>query len=322
MRLSVAMTTYCGAPFVQAQLASLFAQVRPADEVVIVDDHSPDNTAELVATFIATHNLSNWTLWVNEQNLGYKANFKKAIGLTTGDLIFLADQDDVWHADKLQVMEQVFDANHTCQALSTSFDYIDGNDLPISVVPIPKMSNQNLIKRPIRKGAIEQIHFSELVSYNISPGCTMAFRAQCKDVYLAHTLCAVVHDWELNFVSAMQDGCYFLNVALIDYRIHSNNAVGIPGVGGEPVQRSAYAYRLCVAKQMRDYTTSFRAYQPLLSESKQRILQQQLSFVAYRYEALKSKKLHKLIALHKFAKNYSASVTTKGRIADLLCIFK
>ena len=103
-KISVAMTTYNGARFVEKQLASLLAQTRPADEVIILDDRSTDGTPGIVTRFIKKNSPVSWHFSVNEKNLGYKENFYHAVGRTTGDLIFLCDQDDVWHSNKIEAM--------------------------------------------------------------------------------------------------------------------------------------------------------------------------------------------------------------------------
>lgn len=323
MRISIAMTTYRGARFVERQLQSLLNQSRAADEVIIIDDCSTDNTAEVVASFIESHSLSNWHFRVNENNLGYKANFKLAISQTTGDYIFLADQDDVWHPDKLERMAEILGKHPECRSLNTGFRYIDGEGAPIATTPVPGMSNCNLIKRPIAPGALEKITFEELTSYNISPGCTMAFSTELKKLYLTHTVCGVVHDWEINFLAALSEGCYFWNEPLIDYRIHDSNAVGIPGVSAEnQVDRGSYIHRLAVAKQMLDYTACFRVYEASFTPEQKEIYKAQLAFVTARYQALAGKSMFRLLALYRYRKNYKNSVTTKGRLADIACVLR
>lgn len=323
MRLSVAMTTYRGARYVEEQMASLLAQTRQADEVIITDDCSGDNTAGIVSSFIESHSLSNWHFSVNDRNLGYKQNFKEAISRTTGDIIFLCDQDDIWQPDKLAEMEQVFAANPQCKALNTGFSYIDGAGTPIEITPAPGKCNNNLIKREIAPGVLERIEFDEITAYNITPGCTMAFRAELKAIYLQRTVCGVVHDWELNLIAALLNGCYFLNRSFIHYRIHGNNVIGIPGMGEKGnVNRGAYSYRLSIARQMKEWTDCFCVYMDLLDDVQKQALARQVAFVNARYEALLSKKIIRILSLYRYYLNYRNSVTRKGRLADLVCIFQ
>jgi glycosyltransferase involved in cell wall biosynthesis len=104
---SVAMCTYNGARFVGAQLASIAAQTRPPDELVVCDDRSPDETASIVERFASDASFPV-RLHINELNLGTTKNFERAISLCTGDLIALCDQDDVWLPSKLARLEAEF----------------------------------------------------------------------------------------------------------------------------------------------------------------------------------------------------------------------
>ena len=105
LKISIAMATYNGAAYLQEQLDSFLAQTRLPDEVVITDDCSTDETLEIIKGFeeSAPFNV-HWEQ--NEHNLGYTGNFNKALIKTTGDLVFLSDQDDVWFRDKLEQVER------------------------------------------------------------------------------------------------------------------------------------------------------------------------------------------------------------------------
>src|SRR4051794_15860948 len=92
---SVAMCTYNGARFIGAQLASVAAQTRTPDELIVCDDRSTDETVAIVQKF-ADSAPFRVRLHVNEENLGSTKNFERAVSLCEGDLIALCDQDDVW----------------------------------------------------------------------------------------------------------------------------------------------------------------------------------------------------------------------------------
>ena len=100
-RVSVVMTTYNGQKYLREQMDSLREQTMPIDEVIIMDDCSTDHTPDLVSAYIKEYNLKGWNLVQNEQNQGWKKNFKSGFDLATGDYIFPCDQDDIWHPDKV-----------------------------------------------------------------------------------------------------------------------------------------------------------------------------------------------------------------------------
>src|SRR5688572_4651531 len=94
------MCTYNGEAYLLAQLQSIAAQTSPPDELVICDDGSTDATVDIAQAFAAGVPFPV-RLYTNERTVGSTKNFEKAIGLCTGDVIALADQDDVWRPEKL-----------------------------------------------------------------------------------------------------------------------------------------------------------------------------------------------------------------------------
>ena len=128
--ISIAMTTYNGEKYIERQLESIFSQTLPADEIIICDDASKDRTVEIINRFIEKNQTDKIRLVHNQENLGYIRNFHKAISLTRGDYIFLADQDDVWHADKIEQTLQVLkDKNASVVCTNCSLIDDEGNDI-------------------------------------------------------------------------------------------------------------------------------------------------------------------------------------------------
>src|SRR4029079_17285220 len=89
-----------GARFLPEQLRSIAAQTRPPDELIVCDDRSTDETAQVIEAFAATAPFPV-RLVRNEERLGSTRNFERAVSLCDGSLIALADQDDSWHPEKL-----------------------------------------------------------------------------------------------------------------------------------------------------------------------------------------------------------------------------
>lgn len=99
-RISVCLAAYNGRDYVREQLASILAQLGPADEVIVVDDASRDDTAVVVKGV----DDPRIQLYVNEDNLGYVRTFERALGLARGEYIFLSDQDDLWLPGRAEQM--------------------------------------------------------------------------------------------------------------------------------------------------------------------------------------------------------------------------
>lgn len=98
--ISVCMTAYNGAEHIKEQLESILPELAPEDEVVIVDDGSTDGTREVLESIEDPR----VRVILNEKNLGYVRNFEKALTLSTGDVIMLSDQDDIWIPGRVNLM--------------------------------------------------------------------------------------------------------------------------------------------------------------------------------------------------------------------------
>ena len=79
------MAAYNGGAFVEAQLHSILAQLKPQDEVVIVDDGSTDDTLQRIAQI----GDARIRLLRHEKNAGVVATFEDALRSATGDVLFL-----------------------------------------------------------------------------------------------------------------------------------------------------------------------------------------------------------------------------------------
>ena len=106
--ISVAIAVFNGEKFILELLESIASQTHKVDEIIVCDDCSTDNTLKILDTFKFKHTYLNIRIIVNRHQLGVSKNFSKAIKLSKGDLIFLADQDDIWHNDKVQTMLGAF----------------------------------------------------------------------------------------------------------------------------------------------------------------------------------------------------------------------
>ena len=223
MKLSVALAAYNGAPYITEQLLSILNQERPADEVILVDDGSTDGTDRIINTFLERYQPKNWYFFRNEKNLGYVRNFRRALSRTTGDLILLCDQDDIWYPHRTKLIEELFLSHPEIRVLDTSFQLMNEDGNNYEVPPKRGWINNNLLRAvPTREG-LARIPLGYVLQRNISCGCTMAFTSSVRNVYLKHSPGRIQHDWEINILGALQDGLYYLDRRLIRYRIHGNN---------------------------------------------------------------------------------------------------
>ncbi len=99
-RVSVALATYNGAQYIEAQLNSLASQTLLPAELVVSDDGSTDETLAIIRAF-ALHAPFAVRIVDKQERLGFGDNFLFAVAQCQYDLIALCDQDDVWLSNKL-----------------------------------------------------------------------------------------------------------------------------------------------------------------------------------------------------------------------------
>lgn len=218
MKISVAIATYNGERYIKAQLESILNQDMPVDEVIICDDRSTDNTLDVVEEFIKENGLANWKVYKNPKNLGFSRNFFNAISKTTGDIIFLADQDDVWLPNKVSVMCGIMSQNPGILALSSRYSLIDSSGRDIQ--------NSGIINVEIKDdGAKVPVSVGSLIGCSYIRGCATCFRASLKSSLIDINLDDLLaHDWLINILASLKGENYIVNKILFKYRYHGDNA--------------------------------------------------------------------------------------------------
>lgn len=127
--LSVALATYNGQQYLKAQLESIAKQTAAPSELVVADDGSSDGTMTIVHDFAKSASFPVRTIQ-NQARLGYRVNFMQAAAACNSDLIAFCDQDDIWHPNKLKVMQKAFADPNVLLAYHTA-TLIDETGVPI-----------------------------------------------------------------------------------------------------------------------------------------------------------------------------------------------
>lgn len=248
MKISVVISTYNGEKFIEEQLKSIFKQTRQADEIVVFDDNSSDETFEIVQKISKSHPQVSFVLHKNKDNQGWQVNFRNAILAASGDLIFCADQDDIWLPGKIKEMSDVMEDHPDIEVLGADFDRADQDGKTIS--------SRFLHKRDGLENELEKVYFDKRFMVTKSPGCNLCitkqiqylFGSTCWDTFLPHDEFIWVMG-ELRGTAWMTDNVYML------HREHGNNVSVKPKMSGEEranalvaLSESAQHYREVVDK--------------------------------------------------------------------------
>ncbi len=216
--VSVAMATFNGQRYLEEQLASLARQAVRPFELVVCDDRSSDSSFTILQKFARTAPFCV-RVFQNDETLGYRSNFIKAVSLCRGSLISFCDQDDIWHEQKIGRLAGYFSTSHNLAASHDfSVFYADG------------------------RAAIGS-YFDFLNRSGFSPahcvkGCTTTFRRTLiEDFGWPDSASKISPDTWVCLVAALLRKRGFIAQTLIAYRVHEGNASGLIFGGDKPVAK-------------------------------------------------------------------------------------
>jgi len=221
-RVSVALCAYNGAAFLERQLRSIARQTRPPDEVVACDDASTDDTRAVLDRFAASVPFPV-RVNTNDATLGSSANFAQAISTCTGDLIALADQDDVWEPQKLARLGNIFRNDPAVRFVFSDAEVIDDDDRLLNYRLWESIGfGPRSTARFLSAGGL-----SVLASINVVTGSTLMFRADDRKMILPIPA-GWVHDaWIAAVLCALGPGAgAIVPEPLVRYRTHGSQLIG------------------------------------------------------------------------------------------------
>jgi glycosyltransferase involved in cell wall biosynthesis len=219
-RISVALCTYNGERFLAEQLASMAQQTRPPDELVVCDDRSTDRTVSMLRDFAATASYPV-RIFENEHNLGFAANFERAIRLCEGNLIALSDQDDIWYPIRLERSEQEFINHPEAGLVFSNADIINDRNAPSGPTLWKRLGFRGKRKRDLLAG-----QYIVLAKHRFVTGATVMFRAVLRDRFLPIPE-GWIHDEWMALVAAAFSDLRPIDQPLIRYRLHGSQQVGL-----------------------------------------------------------------------------------------------
>ena len=207
--VSVCMACYNGEKYIEKQIESILPQLNENDELIVVDDHSSDRTAELVKNIRD----SRIRYVFNQKNLGVNGSFEKAIGMAKNEYIFMADQDDLWTGNRL---EDMLTGLKKCMLVS-------GNSIAVDAFGKEKEFDLGMLYQTDSKAYgknIVRIFTGKAYYY----GCAMAFRKELTKIILPFPAYVESHDlWIAMAANLLKSNCHLEKIVL-KRRIHGENA--------------------------------------------------------------------------------------------------
>lgn len=285
---AIAVALYNGQKFLKTQLDCLKNQTKRAEQVILCDDGSTDNTVEIVENYICQHNLeSSWKLLKNDTNLGYIKNFYQAISLCDAELVFLSDQDDLWKEDKIYEMSKVMEQNADILLLSCKYGIIDAHDNQMS----------SILEENVREDyQLKKISVKDIMRAYRWPGMVMCIRKTFFNEIIDY-ICQtnIPHDLALAICAADKEGFYEYDYVGAYHRRHDNNTAREEHRISKVLNLTRKLHEIAEAVKNLEYVIDAKL--PISQESYMWI-SDRLSLQRKRQSALKNKSLKEIIKLY------------------------
>jgi glycosyltransferase involved in cell wall biosynthesis len=201
-RVSVCIATYNGEKFIGMQLNSIIEQLGERDEIIISDDESQDQTTQIVRNFT----YPGLRFFSNHFGKNVISNFENALKRARGQYVFLADQDDLWLPDKLNIMLSCL-AEYDLVVCDCEIIDEEGRCIHPSYFSLRRSG----------KGVIKNIKTNSYM------GSCMAFNRRILDRALPFPKNIPMHDWWIGLIGEVFGTTFFCPEKLVQYRRHSAN---------------------------------------------------------------------------------------------------
>lgn len=195
------MAAHNGEKYLEEQIDSILVQLSTDDELIISDDGSNDATISIIENYkdpriqLKLSKIKNDTV----------RNFENALNHSSGDRVFLSDQDDIWQPNKIQIMQKTLNNSDLVLCDCT---LVDDN---LQLI-FPSLFELNKTKKGMFRNLIKNGYI----------GCCMAFRKTVLEKSLPFPDNIPMHDQWIGLVSEKHFRTLHIPDKLVQYRRHAS----------------------------------------------------------------------------------------------------
>jgi glycosyltransferase involved in cell wall biosynthesis len=221
-KADILLSTYKGGVFLKELLESIRCQLYKEWHLFVRDDGSVDDTVGVINRFAETVPGKVTFLSDPQGNIGAIRSFEELVKHSQSAYVFFCDQDDIWHPDKIaRQLDCMIEAEQKYPGLPvlvcSDLRVIDDNGNELS----PSFYQKT-------KTAIHLAHHSYyLFCRNVAVGCATMVNRKALELSMPFGKNAIMHDWWIASTVSLRGRIEIMSIPTIDYRLHSQNAMGI-----------------------------------------------------------------------------------------------
>jgi glycosyltransferase involved in cell wall biosynthesis len=210
VKVSVILTTYNSAAFVERAINSILTQTYPIYEIVVVDDASTDETISTVKKYLRGNSLK---VIQSKHNMGPSFSRNKGLKYITGEFFAFMDSDDHWAPDRLAVMVQALNTSKS-DVVYCNQEIVDNNGSKLGI------QSDSYPMRPTKNEKFMDFIFKRNV---IGTSAVLARSSIAKKVLFDETLrSAEDYDFWIRYAST-GSSFHYIEKPLVYYRVHEFN---------------------------------------------------------------------------------------------------
>ncbi|MEI9978128.1 MAG: glycosyltransferase family A protein [Edaphobacter sp.] len=206
MSISVVIPAYNASRYIAETLESVLKQTVAADEILVVDDGSTDETASIAEQFGLPVRV------IRRQNSKLSATRNAGVQEAAGEWIAFIDADDLWESSKLERQMEELMRYPGADLCYTGRRLLIQNEESVRLGQVVKVPPASRIRESLFQGT------------TFLPSSVVIRRSTLMAVGGFDTKCIYVEDWDL-WLRLLHWGAKFVDCQepLVQYRIHSNS---------------------------------------------------------------------------------------------------
>jgi rhamnosyltransferase len=213
----IALATYNGARFIEAQLDSYVGQSFEDWGLLVRDDGSSDDTVERIRHHANEHGYPLRFTDDSGSHAGYPDTFYTLLEQSRAPIVLFSDQDDVWLPKKASLLVE------TLRALPADRPVLVHSDLKVVGQGLEELHPSYL--RHIRAHPPHSDSVLGLLCWNYVTGCASAVNARARELFRRPDA-RTGHDTWIALTCAALGSVRFLDTPTVLYRQHGENLVG------------------------------------------------------------------------------------------------